>query len=107
MSKTVIYPNEEQIEMLFARHLKPFMGIGKILSRNYTYNSEYEIGFVKLKTITGVTIEYQLHNTTPINVEFKLADIKYNIPCPGLSHKEMFDMLKHHGMKAKRKFWCD
>jgi len=103
---TTINTSKEQAGKLLCKHLKPFMGISKIASKSFSYDSEDDIGFVTLHTITGKKICYQLRNETPMFVEFMgFESIRYDISYPEKLSQEMFDILKKYGISAKDNFW--
>lgn len=99
--QSVIRASEEQIYQLLNKHLK------FIKNFLYSYDSEDEIGFVKLETKTGKIIQYQLTNgtygDTPSSVSFSgFGNIRYDITYP---KNEMYEILKNYGIKAKENFW--
>lgn len=103
---TTIDASKEQAEELLNKHLKPFLCIWKIISKSFSYDNDDDIGFVTLNTITGKKINYQLRSDTPMFVEFTgFGKIRYNISYPEKLNKEMFDLLKKHGVDAKNNFW--
>jgi hypothetical protein len=90
-----IAATKEQVDKLLKKHLKPFFGIGKIISKEFSYDDGDNIGFVTLYTITGKTISYQLRNDVPMFVGFTgFGNIRYDIFYPEQLNKEMFDILK-------------
>jgi hypothetical protein len=98
--------SKNQVKLLLNRHLKPFLGIGKIIKKSFSYDSEDGIGFVTLYTITGKKIEYQLRSERPMFVSFSgFGDIVYDISYPEETSQEMFDLLKKYGDKIENKFW--
>lgn len=103
---TTIKTSKEQAEKLLRKHLKPFMGFSKVISKSFSYDDDDDIGFVTLHTITGKKICYQLRNDTPMFVEFMgFENIRYDIPYPEKLNQEMFEILKKYGIKVKNDFW--
>jgi hypothetical protein len=95
--------SDAQIEKLFNKHLKPFFGIGKIISKSFSYDFDSKRGFVTLHTITGKTVEFQLIKNKPIYVQFYgFGDIRYEISYPT---GKMFKILEKYGIKAQNNFW--
>lgn len=121
-SYTVIQANQEQANMLFEKHLKPknlkskrFCFFGKDITKNiericdesFSYDDEDNIGFVKLKTITGKKVEYQLRGDRPCFVEFSgFGNIRYDISYPERLNQELYDFLKEYGLKNQKNFWA-
>ena len=116
---TVIHANKEQAQALYDKHMKPifkpkgFFGmvaskvIPTITSSSFSYDSEDDIGFVTLHTITSKRIEYQLRGNEPMFVEFTGFDsnVRYDVSYPHQLNEDMYKMLKEEGIKAKTKFW--
>ena len=103
---TVIAASEKQVEALLNKHLKPFMGIPKIISKNFSYDDEDDKGFVTLYTITGKKIKYQLRDKIPMFVEFSgFGNIRYDISYPDEINTEMYEILKKYGGEASDNFW--
>ena len=103
---TTINASKEQAVKLLCKHLKPFMGISRIISTSFSYDAEDDIGFVTLHTITGKKISYQLREERPMFLEFSgFGNIRYDISYPENLNQEMFKILKRYGIKAKNDFW--
>ena len=103
---TTINASEEQAEKLLNKHLKPIMGLNAVISKSFSYDSEDDIGFVTLYTVTGKTVSYQLRNDIPMFVSFTgFGNIRYDIHYPRELNIEMFNVLKKYVIKAKNNFW--
>lgn len=102
---TSIVANNDQINQLVKKHIKPFFCIKKIYSSSYSYDEEDKIGFVKLLTITGKEITYQFFGDQPMFVEFTgFGSIRYDVHYPN-KYPELNELLIKYGIKAKYKFW--
>jgi hypothetical protein len=106
MTYNPINASKEQTDKIFKKHLKPFMGIGKILNKTFSWDDEDDIGFVELTTTTGKTISYQLRGDKPMFVEVTgFGSIRYDIHYPDEINMEMYNLLKRYGLEVKKAFW--
>lgn len=103
---TVIEANKDQVDTLYNKHVKPWLGIEKIISSSFSYDDEDDIGFVTLRTITGKKIEYQMRGDRPCFVSFSgFGNIRYDISYPDQLNQDLYNILKEKGQRASANFW--
>ncbi len=103
--------NSRQLKAMdmYNKHLKPFFGIGKVISNKITHDLEDSISFVTLTTITGIIIEYELRFGKPMFVNFvkppfsMLNERKYiaSFDYPEKDCLQMFKSLEKYAEKSK------